>query len=71
VVKSDEAETKKEAPNPYKAWSGKELLDALQKLEKQRSEEKGRLFEEHQKYKQQIDAVIAARLKGTTPAQQK
>jgi len=73
VVKNDDddAETKKEAPNPYKAWSGKELLDALQKLEKQRSEEKGRLFEEHQKYKQQIDAVIAARLKGSTPAQQK
>jgi len=58
-------------PNPYKAWSGRDLLMALQKLEKQREEEKNRLFEEHQKYKQQIDAVIAARLKGAAPPQQK
>jgi len=56
-------------PNPYKGWSDKDLLMALQKLEKERSEEKGRLYEEHKKYKEQIDAVIAARLKCCTPAQ--
>jgi len=52
-------------PNPYKAWSDRDLLLALQKLEKERSEEKGRLYEEHKKYKEQIDAVIAQRLKGS------
>ena len=63
------SDDEKEPPNPYKGWSTKELLDALRKLEQQREEEKARLFEEHQKYRQQIDAVIAARLKGTTPQQ--
>jgi len=65
------SDDEKEPPNPYKGWSAKELLDALRKLEQQREEEKARLFEEHQKYRQQIDAVIAARLKGTAPPQQK
>jgi len=69
VVKEDDYdEPKRKAaepskPNPYKAWSDKDLLAALQKLEKEREEEKGRLYEEHKKYKEQIDAVIAARLK--------
>jgi len=69
VVKDDDTKKKSDTkPNPYKGWSDKDLLAALQKLEKEREEEKGRLYEEHKKYKEQIDAVIAARLKSCSSA---
>ena len=60
VVKPD---PEPETSNPYKKWSDRELLAALQKLEKEREEGKDKLYEDHKKYKQQIDAVIATRLK--------